>query len=1253
MVKIITVNNGDTGLSARNKINTAMAAVSSDATLTGDGNVGTELSVDASQLNAADIKTVYESNADTNAFTDAEKTKLAGVATGATANSTDAFLLSRANHTGTQAISTVTGLQTALDGKVDSLPYTTATDPAQDAAVTQAIVDANAGTVITTTVASNSQTLAAPTDTTSGKSFTVINSDTSTDAILVNGRSLQRGEVATFVWDGNSWGDSPIANAMLAAQSSVLISGCTPSINADPTKFDVSSGVYVIFDASVPTKVVATVVNYAGSTANTVTNLATQDITALAMDKDQNIIQQGTEFEREDLRTYAVIGSLNHVIRTAIVGINRFSVVPSQNLAAALADLAGVFGTVNYNGSFAASANGANLSFNISAGTQFRLMQDPDDYNDQNFIDRLAQEPVSGFIYGWTTTDGGGFKSLTGQNAIIPGSYDDGTAVQADGLPQGSVPNNQFAIHHLYYEASSQVVAVQFGRNTYNSIADAIANEADDLGTSENPSLRGFMKVAYIIVKGNATVLNDPAVARFEKGPFIRGSIGGASDSGTTTMQRSYDNSFAPQVVTDATRGEIQYQQGSGADTDGVIAVLNGAGTATFRIRGDGSISMSAADHTIGVGLGANTLTLGEASSTVNTAGNHTVGGNLTVTGNMTVGGDKIAVDTRVSTSDPLIANNFLEVGAGVTNGFAGFITDRGSLDPFFMGFRESDDLYRVGTFYTDIDYTGTPSFALNEEVEGVTSGATGYVVSDNGSTVRLKVVVGTFTATETIRDVATQTKTATADTVTNVDNTQAVATREDAPTNDGIARWDSATNKFVTGTIFSYDDSNPSFDLLNFGDGGADTRINSQSNSVYQFGAKNTAGGAFFFGATSGATPDGVWSNSGGAERMRLTDAGALGIGVSPSNSLHVRGANNKGLTIDRGDAAVSMDINYVDATTDFEIGTSTSHDFRIKTGGVTRIYTSSSGNIAIGDTVANAKLDVRGEARIYPTSGDANLRLGIGGVEKGKVAADTSGNVFIESNGTRAITFGSSQNVGVNIDVPLERLHVVETVRISRNGDATAYLNTTLTNGNAEYDAYGSINHVWKNAGTEQMRLTSGGDISLGAGTVPAQMFHMRRDQNAETTLQIQNDTAGTTAEARLRVLTDTSGGEFDIQCFSSSYTGTFAGVNRAKLKLLHDNSVTANSNGLMMATTGAVPLYFATSQTERMRIDESGNITIGTAALATTATGGFLYIPTSAGAPTGIPTAKTGRVPLHYDAINNALYIYNGAWRSVTLA
>lgn len=65
---------------------------------------------------AFDMANMVEA-ADAKILTAAERTKLTGIATGATANATDAQLRDRTTHTGAQAISTVTGLQTALDGK--------------------------------------------------------------------------------------------------------------------------------------------------------------------------------------------------------------------------------------------------------------------------------------------------------------------------------------------------------------------------------------------------------------------------------------------------------------------------------------------------------------------------------------------------------------------------------------------------------------------------------------------------------------------------------------------------------------------------------------------------------------------------------------------------------------------------------------------------------------------------------------------------------------------------------------------------------------------------------------------------------------------------------------------------------------------------------------------------------------------------------------------------------------------------------
>jgi hypothetical protein len=66
-----------------------------------------------------------------------------------------------------------------------------------------------------------------------------------------------------------------------------------------------------------------------------------------------------------------------------------------------------------------------------------------------------------------------------------------------------------------------------------------------------------------------------------------------------------------------------------------------------------------------------------------------------------------------------------------------------------------------------------------------------------------------------------------------------------------------------------------------------------------------------------------------------------------------------------------------------------------------------------------------------------------------------------------------------------------------------------------------------------------------------------------------------------------------------------------------------------------------------TVRAKITAGGSVITATAALATTATDGFLYIPTCAGVPTGVPTAQTGTVAMIYDTTNNRLYVYDAGW------
>jgi len=198
-------------------------------------------------------------------------------------------------------------------------------------------------------------------------------------------------------------------------------------------------------------------------------------------------------------------------------------------------------------------------------------------------------------------------------------------------------------------------------------------------------------------------------------------------------------------------------------------------------------------------------------------------------------------------------------------------------------------------------------------------------------------------------------------------------------------------------------------------------------------------------------------------------------------------------------------------------------------------------------------------------------------------------------------------------------------EKARIDTSGNFL--LGTTTATGNL--NTYSATNALWYNAGdstTASYNARFSGDSSA-----PDIFFRKARGSVASPSAVATSDGIG----------------RIGFQVYGGSNYRTIAFITSSVDAYTSDTDI-ASRLGFFTSPAGGV----ATS--ERMRITGAGNIVLGTqAALSTSATDGFVYIPTSAGAPTGVPTSFTGKVAMEYDTTNNKLYVYNGGWKSVTLA
>lgn len=372
--------------------------------------------------------------------------------------------------------------------------------------------------------------------------------------------------------------------ATINKMGTCLVTGCTLSINADPTKFDISSGTLrFLNNYSNPLSPTYTEITYAGSTGNTVTNLATQDATYVSIDVSSVLYQSATKISGATTRTQVLLGALVHTNRTSITSADSNTEVVGFDIPNVISDISLAIGPISSGNEYSGNATNP-LRINKAAGT---FTQTGINWKNSKQNPNIITAPQSlGATFLATWRDGAGGWTTLAKTDIIPGRYDDGTGGATQ--PNGLVANNKWTLMKIFYLPNFQVSGIEFGQTVYNSLAEAEANKSAP--TTDNPALAAIPFRGWLAVRGGATDLKLAADAAFiDAGKFGTTTSGAGTSSIVPTMQNGYDNSVQPQIKTDAVRGAVQYQCNSAADTDAVFEILNKAGTMVARFTGAGA----------------------------------------------------------------------------------------------------------------------------------------------------------------------------------------------------------------------------------------------------------------------------------------------------------------------------------------------------------------------------------------------------------------------------------------------------------------------------------------------------------------------------------------------------------------------------------------------------------------------------------------------------------------------------------------
>jgi len=323
---------------------------------------------------------------------------------------------------------------------------------------------------------------------------------------------------------------------------------------------------------------------YTGGTNISLTNISSADSTYLLINSGATLYQQTTFPTPQQRRENIFLGKVNHPNRTSILNINNtvdYDVSPMSSLR----DLWSPIKLINQG--IIPSPNGANLSFNTSAGTLWG--NGINWHNNQlspNNVSIAAKVPASFF---YRTQTGGTSSSV---NVIDPRNYDLGGVITSIGNSGIDDATNQ-----RIYMYPTGVINVLYGQTVYANLTAAVAAiNSETFIPYPNAESTGIL-IGILSVRNDIGTDGEPLTntdyAKFTLVSKFGESFGGTGGLSTTTLQQAYDNSTTPEIVINAILDGLSVKNGTGnADNvTNIFEAVNTAGATTALIRADGYIS--------------------------------------------------------------------------------------------------------------------------------------------------------------------------------------------------------------------------------------------------------------------------------------------------------------------------------------------------------------------------------------------------------------------------------------------------------------------------------------------------------------------------------------------------------------------------------------------------------------------------------------------------------------------------------------